>query len=413
MVVMTDSEEEVINKKGPCPMLLKITKIIFVAIVLTAMMQTGAAWSAAAESSEKDSKKTGFSFALGDNWRITPYIAPGYTPEMGGLVVGGGLLSFMTSMTDTVSQRSSMPIAFSYSTTGALMAAVILTSFWNEDQIRIQADFTVKDMDDHYYGVGYDAGRYTQQSDSTTAYHRTWGWFNPRLLFKVRQDLYAGVDWDLNYTRATNPGTVMLADPNFQQFGPENFNHGLGLIVQYDSRDVTVNAWRGTYFSGRARFYSEAIGGDNYFQIYDIDYRTYTQLGRPGRTLVLQLRSRIGKGNVPWAELSQPGSPFDLRGYRWGRYRDKSMFYGIMEFRNMFRKSGSEPHGLSPHGVVAWIGGGSIAPEVKDFKDWLPNFGVGYRFEVQPRMNVRLDVGFAQEENGWAPAVYFNFNEAF
>ena len=40
-------------------------------------------------------------------------------------------------------------------------------------------------------------------------------------------------------------------------------------------------------------------------------------------------------------------------------------------------------------------------------------FGVGYRFEVQPRMNLRLDVGFAKELDGWQPAIYFNFNEAF
>ena len=66
-----------------------------------------------------------------------------------------------------------------------------------------------------------------------------------------------------------------------------------------------------------------------------------------------------------------------------------------------------------PHGLVGWVGGGSIAPQARDFTDWLPNFGVGYRLEVQPRMNLRLDVGFAQEDDGWQPALYFNFNEAF
>jgi len=40
---------------------------------------------------------------------------------------------------------------------------------------------------------------------------------------------------------------------------------------------------------------------------------------------------------------------------------------------------------------------------------WMPNFGVGYRFEVQPRMNVRFDFGVGRDNFGF----YFNFTEAF
>lgn len=29
-------------------------------------------------------------------------------------------------------------------------------------------------------------------------------------------------------------------------------------------------------------------------------------------------------------------SPFDLPGYYWGKYRDQSMAYGIVEYRHMF-----------------------------------------------------------------------------
>jgi outer membrane protein assembly factor BamA len=357
-----------------------------------------------------DAGEPGFAFKLGDNWRVTPYVAPGYTPEMGGLIAAGGLFSFATSMADTVSQRSSVPLAVAYSTTGAVTVSSVLTSFWKEDRLRIPVDLWFKAMPDHYYGVGYDAGRHTVATDSTTAYDRTWFWFNPRFLVQVKGPLYAGLDWDINYTRADDPGTVMLADPTFVQFGSEDFNHGLGAVLQYDSRDVPVNAWRGTYFSGRARFYGTALGGDNDYQIYDVDYRNYIPLGRPGRTLAWEFRTRIGKGDVPWAELSQPGTPFDLRGYRWGRYRDKAMMYMLLEYRSMLGGGDGDP---GPHGLVGWVGGGSIAPRARDFTDWLPNFGVGYRLEVQPRMNVRLDVGFAQEEDGWQPALYFNFNETF
>jgi len=64
---------------------------------------------------------------------------------------------------------------------------------------------------------------------------------------------------------------------------------------------------------------------------------------------------------------------------------------------------------LSKSGFVAWIGGGTLGETVGDFNKWLPNVGFGYRFEVQPRMNLRVDIGFGKESRGF----YFNFNEAF
>jgi len=40
---------------------------------------------------------------------------------------------------------------------------------------------------------------------------------------------------------------------------------------------------------------------------------------------------------------------------------------------------------------------------------WIPNIGAGYRFEVQNRMNLRIDHGIGKDSQ----AVYFSFNEAF
>ncbi len=67
---------------------------------------------------------------------------------------------------------------------------------------------------------------------------------------------------------------------------------------------------------------------------------------------------------------------------------------------------------LSKQGFVAWLGAGTIfnTQTPKDYTNrWLPNIGVGYRLEVQPRMTIRFDFGVGRETTGF----YFNFNQAF
>jgi len=225
-----------------------------------------------------------------------------------------------------------------------------------------------------------------------------------------------GPMFDINMTTASEVSPGMAADPYYQKFGPSNRNTGLGAVLQYDSRDVVANAWSGVYFNAQAMSYARGFGSDNDYQAYEFDYRQYQQLGREGRTLAWTIRTRFTAGDVPWAELSMVASSYDLRGYRQGRYRDKAMLYGVVEYRYQFTSSKRES-GLGRNGFVAWVGAGSLAPTLGELKSVLPNWGVGYRFEVQPRMSVRMDVGFGKEYTAsggkFAPAVYFSFAEAF
>ena len=58
--------------------------------------------------------------------------------------------------------------------------------------------------------------------------------------------------------------------------------------------------------------------------------------------MALQLRGRFGFDDMPYGEMSQPGTPFDLRGYSWGRYRDFAMVFALAEYRHMFLKKNKE-----------------------------------------------------------------------
>ena len=338
---------------------------------------------------------------------VTPLAGPAYTPEMGFTVAGGLMISYKTNPKDSLIQRSSSPIMLGASSSGAVFISSIVSTYWFKDKLRIYGDFVYKDMPDNYWGVGYDNAFNTPKSDSTTAYQRTWWWINPRFLWQVRPNWFAGLNFDANSTRVEEPISQGVKDDEYYQaFGPDNLNVGLGLIARYDSRDIPVNAWKGMYIDLRATFYSEGLGSDNAYQVYQVDFRKYHTVGRPGRTIAVQMKTRIGQGSMPYAEMSQLGTPFDLRGYTWGQYRDQSIIFFLGEYRHTFDKMDGS---LSKHGGVVWAGTGSLAQDPGKFENWLPNFGFGYRFEVQPRMNLRIDIGIGKETAGF----YFNFNEAF
>ena len=74
--------------------------------------------------------------------------------------------------------------------------------------------------------------------------------------------------------------------------------------------------------------------------------------------------------------------------------------------RKTQRKDGSM---MSRFGFVGWLASGSVASDFPSFSNWLPNAGMGLRFEVQKRMNARLDFGIADDNI----AFYISFNEAF
>jgi len=337
---------------------------------------------------------------------ITPLAGPAYTPELGFTMAVGIMTSFKTNRNDSLIQRSSAPIMAGITSTGAYFMGSELSTFWYRDNIRMYADINFKKMPDNYWGVGFQAGRDTPKSDSTTEYVRTWIQVNPKVLWQFRKHWFTGVNIDFNFTKGSEACAGVSSDEDYIEFNDRPLNSGLGIVLQYDTRDLPVNAWYGAFLELSATFYGSNLGGQNKYHFYDVDFRKYFKIKRFGRTLAVQLRGRFGQGDVPYGEMSQPGSPFDLRGYRWGQYRDKSMFFSIAEYRHMFLWKNGD---VGSHGFAVWIGAGTLGHSLKDFGNWLPNAGLGYRLQLQKRMNLRLDFGFGIESRGF----YFNFNEAY
>ena len=345
------------------------------------------------------------------NFLFTPYIAPSYTPELNFLVSGGGIMSFVIQPENPKVKRSSIPFSVGYSTNKSLSISAISTLYGFEDRWRASLDFGLKDMPDHYWGVGYAKAVSVPMSASTTLYHRNWIQFTGKIVWQLFPDFFTGVNYDFNQTIATELNPVMKLDTMVVKYGTHIRNAGFGLVLEYDDRDFPANAYSGTYISQSGTFYSKEIGGDHDFFIYQMDIRKYFPIEGLRQTLAMQLFTKTCIGDVPWTEMAKIGNATDMRGYYLGRFRDKTVLYVLMEYRKMFKRKTPNKFGSyqSRHGFVLWTGSAIVGSSYTNLSYWLPNLGVGYRFELQPRLNARIDYGFGTDSQG----LYVTFSEAF
>ena len=93
------------------------------------------------------------------------------------------------------------------------------------------------------------------------------------------------------------------------------------------------------------------------------------------------------------------------------KHPEQNFFLIVPDQFSMQTQAELRQHIYNRHGVTAWIGAGNVFPDIKSFK-WrqtLPSYGIGYRWEFKNRVNVRLDYGFGKGVS----AFYFSINEAF
>jgi hypothetical protein len=176
---------------------------------------------------------------------LTPFVAPSYTPETSVMLTAGGLFTFMFSKHDKLLTRSTIPFSIGYSTNGSLNTSIRANIYGFQDRLRITGEWWHKNMPDNYWGVGYDKGSNTPESDSTTAYDRNWLQLKFKIVYKVISDFYVGINYDYNQTEATNVNPIMAIDSNYLLSGPNIYNSGFGLVLRWDSRDMPENDYKG------------------------------------------------------------------------------------------------------------------------------------------------------------------------
>ncbi len=346
------------------------------------------------------------------NFWISPFGGPSYTPEASVGIGGAVLASFRVNKNDTVSARSFLPVGINISINGTIVVAGAGTFFFNGNKFRIYSNYGYRNEPSNYYGKGMSTIESRVRSDSTTGFHKESVVFNPRFVWEVKPHFYAGGIIDINYSRSWKINPVMAADPYKMRFKNKYVNVGLGGILQYDTRDDVATPNKGLFLSGSGKFYGKYFGGAYNYQIMELEYRQFQPLWRRA-ILAWIVKTQIGFNDIPFTELPSFGSPFDLRGYLLGQYRDRSMAYSVVEYRHMFGTMSDYRRGsfLSKLGVVGWVGTGTIGDNPSEWTRWKLNYGIGLRVQMQPRKNFRLDIGKAHGTKG--VQFYLNMTEAF
>lgn len=344
---------------------------------------------------------------------------PSYTPDFGLLVGGSALMTFRMDPRDTTMRRSVIPMALAYMFEGGVNVIVKPQLFFKNDKFRIFGQFMFKNTQENFYGLGYATNRNYERSDSTSEYRNSTLQINPWFLFRLGEsNFFLGPQIDINYSKFSEPGKYLATQQDWVAAGGDangykEFTSGIGFLLSYDTRDVPANPYKGLYLDVRGLMYQKWLGSDEDFYRLELDYRQYKSVGRR-KVLAWTAQSKhvFGK-HIPLSKYVLSGTPFDLRGYYMGQYRDKSSHVALVEYRQMFNTDQSNwiKKLLYHVGFVAWGGVGFMGPTVGKIEGVLPNAGLGLRIEVQPRMNVRLDLGrnFKNDQN----LFYFNMTEAF
>lgn len=344
---------------------------------------------------------------------------PSYSPDFGLLIGGSALMTFSMAPQDTTLRRSVVPAALAFMFDGGVNIFSKPQLFFKHDRFRIFGKFSYKNTVENYYDIGYTTNRDYIRSDSTSRYRYSGVQINPWFLFRLgNSDFFAGPQIDINYDHFTQPAEGLVNNESYQAAGGDadgykNFNSGIGFLLTYDSRDVPANAYKGIYLDFRGMMYHKIFGSDRNFYRLELDYRQYKEVGkRKVIAWTAQTKNVFGK-NIPLTQYALTGTPFDLRGYYQGQYRDKSSHIVMAEYRQMLNTDQETwlKRIINHLGFVVWGGCGFMGPTPGKIEGVLPNYGVGLRIEVQPRMNVRLDLG--KNTVNKQTLFYFNMTEAF
>ena len=309
-----------------------------------------------------------------------------------GLAVMGNVF-YRLSGSAAGSQPSNLTARVDVSTSGYVSTKLKGNTLIYGDKRRLNYEFEFESLPSYYWGMGFDD---CDINENKTRMKRKQAYFNGEFLWRIGGRAYIGpaVNW-------TWVSAEEILRPDLLNGQPlSTRSYGVGMTIDWDSRDLITSPESGVYAHAGVLFYPKGLWNDYAFTRIDTRFCYYKRVWKGG-VMAGELKGQFNLGDPSWNMMAQPGDSYTLRGYFRGRYRDKHAITAQLELRQ---------HVWNRLGVAVWGGLGSLFHDSASMKHLLPNGGVGLRWSFRPRVNIRLDYGFGRSgESGFI----FSMHEAF
>lgn len=264
-------------------------------------------------------------------------------------------------------------------------------------RIRLQS-FPLK-----YHGIGMDTPKeYLALVDANQLV------IKERVLRELRKNLYAGLEVDFQRLAGVDFKPSAEAPPFDLPLGYQGTtNLGFGLGVVYDDRHNVLNVRRGNFTELAYLKYPTPLSSSDFSTII-LDTRIFRPIGIHN-VLAWQLYGEFNSGDVPFNQLALMGGDSMMRGYYFGRFRDKNQLATQLEYRML-----PLPLGFTNRlGAAVFGGTATVFPDFSKaaIQKVVWSAGGGLRFLLFPKKDIytRFDVAFTQEGTGY----YLFIGEAF
>ena len=340
--------------------------------------------SVASEDNDEDKKESS------SPWIFAPLISS--NPKLSN---SAGALAAYIHQFDPKSPASMFGLTGQYSDSKSWTAGAFAKMYFGEDQHRIlAASFQGKIFNDYddFNGLGS-----TKTTDNLN-------FFILRYSTRIFENWYLGPQV-LNSNYEISDISFNNLPSNDGQAGLIGFDSiGVGIILEYDSRDNQRSAKQGSYLQTHSVAYREELGGDFDFDTYDLKYTYYFPHGS-AHVLAINTSHRITEDAPPAGYSS-----VYTKAYTRGQYLAPNSANIQFDERLQF----SEKWGMSIYGAVACLYGKIDSQNIKcgNESNIYPSVAVGaiYTLNKKEGIVVRAEIADGKGENY---GFYLSFGQPF
>lgn len=256
-----------------------------------------------------------------------------------------------------------------------------------------------------YHGIGNNTSK-----EYTALVNANQILIKERVLKKVAKNLFLGLELEYQSLSAVDFVLENAYNDTFQfPLGANGSNNlGLGAGIVLDNRHNILNV-RDGFYSELAVLHSNPTWISTYkFSSVYSDTRIYKPIGK-NNVLATQLLGQFNFGDVPFNQLAQLGGENIMRGYYYGRYRDKHQLATQIEYRMLpLPLKFTKRIGAAIFASTGTVFNNTNSLSVSNLKF---SGGAGLRFLLFPKKDIwtRMDYAITKEGGGF----YLFIGESF